>query len=541
MAKVKAVAERGQWSGQFGFIFAAVGSAVGLGNIWRFPGVAYTNGGGAFLIPYIVALLTAGIPILLFDTALGHRFRGSAPLAFRRAAGRTGETLGWFQVLISAFIVLYYTAVIGWAASYFVFSFNGAWNQTGSTQDFFIKEYLQVAEAPFTTQIALSVFIPTAIVWLVAMVVMSGKVSKGLQLVNVIAVPALLVSFGALVIGALLQPGAIDGVNAFFTPNLEVLSKPDVWIAAYGQIFFSLSIAFGIMLNYSSYQKRRANVSGSGVLVAFSNSAFELLAGVGVFAALGFMAHQQHIPVAEIKGISGPILAFVTFPAIISQMPMAPLFGTLFFGSLLLAGFSSLVSIFEAVVGAIIDKFGISRAQVVWGFGIVFAIISLGLFATTSGLTALDTVDNFVNNIGVVGSAVIGLVLITVIMRRGGELARHISAISTFKVGFIWQALITVISPAVITFMLVQVILKLVEKPYEGYPAWYVGIFGWGLIAFMVVFAIALTFVPWKKEPADFIPWPHLPGAKPPVGFKNLRATGANRVPIAEQTQKGAN
>ncbi|MDR1852318.1 MAG: sodium-dependent transporter, partial [Propionibacteriaceae bacterium] len=117
---------RQQWSGQWGFIISAVGSAVGLGNIWRFPGVAYSHGGGAFMIPYLVALLTAGIPILFLDYAIGHRFRGSAPLAFRRIKNWL-EGLGWFQVMICFFIMIYYAAILAWAGSYFVFSFTFAW------------------------------------------------------------------------------------------------------------------------------------------------------------------------------------------------------------------------------------------------------------------------------------------------------------------------------------------------------------------------------------------------------------------------------
>src|SRR5699024_2538142 len=122
------VAQRGAdgretWTSSTGFILAAIGSAVGLGNIWRFPGVAYENGGGAFLIPYLVALLTAGIPILFLDYAIGHRYRGAAPLAYRRMA-RPAETLGWFQIMLSFVIAVYYAAVIAWSLSYFVFAFD---------------------------------------------------------------------------------------------------------------------------------------------------------------------------------------------------------------------------------------------------------------------------------------------------------------------------------------------------------------------------------------------------------------------------------
>ena len=134
---------REQWSGQLGFILSAIGSAVGLGNIWRFPGVAYENGGGAFLIPYLVALLTAGIPILLLDYSIGHRFRGAAPTSFRRLT-RRAEGLGWFQVGVSWVIILYYTVIIAWAASYMVFAVEpGLGRRPGG----FFSGYLHLPEA----------------------------------------------------------------------------------------------------------------------------------------------------------------------------------------------------------------------------------------------------------------------------------------------------------------------------------------------------------------------------------------------------------
>lgn len=121
--------EREQWSGQLGFLMAAIGSAVGLGNIWRFPGVAYTNGGGAFMVPYIVALLAAGIPILLLDYATGHRYRGSSPTALRRISKRF-EWLGWFHVMICFVIMTYYAVIVAWSLRYMLFSLNTAWGAT---------------------------------------------------------------------------------------------------------------------------------------------------------------------------------------------------------------------------------------------------------------------------------------------------------------------------------------------------------------------------------------------------------------------------
>ncbi len=452
---MSAQAQRGQWSSQFGFIIAAIGSAVGLGNVWRFPGVAYDNGGGAFILPYIIALFTAGIPILFLEYAIGHRFRGSAPLALRRIAGKPGETLGWVQVLICVFISLYYTAVIAWTASYFYFSFTGAWEKSESASSFFTADYLHLADAPFTLDFVPGVMWPMIGIWVLVLALMSLGVVKGVQRTNVVMIPVLLVSFFTLVVGALLLPGAFDGLRELFTPNFEALTTPKVWLAAYGQIFFSLSLATGIMITYSSYQRKRANISGSGLVVAFSNSAFELLAGICVFAALGFFASQQHTSISELQGLTGAGLAFMTFPAVVSEMPLSPFFGALFFGSLFMAGLTSLLSILEVVISSIVDKFAIKRTVVIWGVGLPIAAVSVTLFSTTSGLIALDTVDHFSNQIGIVGSAIITAVLVLWVQRRGSELARHVSLISTFKLSKIWLFITSVFAPAVMLAMLV--------------------------------------------------------------------------------------
>ncbi|HAM44199.1 MAG TPA: sodium-dependent transporter, partial [Propionibacteriaceae bacterium] len=312
--------EREEWTGQIGFLLAAIGSAVGLGNIWRFPGVAYENGGGAFMIPYLVAILTAGIPILFLDYAIGHRFRGSAPLSLRRLTGKaSGEALGWFQVAVSFIIAIYYTAVIAWALSYFVFSFTIAWGDDPA--GFFVGEYLQVGDPTLTGGFVPGVLIPMAVVWALVLAVLAGGIAKGVQRVNLIAMPLLVVGFLILVVRSLFLDGALDGLNALFTPHWAALTDPAVWIAAYSQVFFSLSIAFGIMITYASYRKKRSNLTSPGLVVAFANSSFELLAGIGVFAALGFLAHSQATTVGELEGLTGPILSFVTFPLIISHMP----------------------------------------------------------------------------------------------------------------------------------------------------------------------------------------------------------------------------
>jgi NSS family neurotransmitter:Na+ symporter len=502
---------REEWTGQVGFILAAIGSAVGLGNIWRFPGVAYENGGGAFLIPYLVALITAGIPILFLDYAIGHRFRGSAPTAFRRLSGgkRWMEGLGWFQVAIAFVIGLYYTAVIAWALSYFVFSFDLRWGDDPA--GFLTGEYLQVGDPGFSLEFVPGVLIPLAIVWLAAIVVLALGVAKGLQRVNVIFLPLLVVAFTILVVRALFLDGAADGLDALFTPDWAALGDPNVWIAAYSQIFFSLSIAFGIMITYASYRRRRSNLTSPGLVVAFANSSFEILAGIGVFATLGFFAFQQNVQVSELEGLTGVGLSFITFPAIVSQMPGGAIFGILFFGSLTMAGFTSLISVLQVVSAAVQEKFGLTPRSAAVGVGVVSAILSVLLFSTTTGLLALDVADQWANNIGIVTSAVLATILVIWVLRRGPELRYHLNAVSTFQVGRVWVLLVGVLAPVVLGYMLIQRTITLIVDGYADLPGWYLVVVGWGTIAFIVVVAIVVPIFRWRQSPDDFRSWPPYP------------------------------
>lgn len=499
--------ERETWTSNRGFILAAIGSAVGLGNIWRFPGVAYESGGGAFLIPYLIALVTAGIPILFLDYAIGHRFRAGPPLAFRRL-WRKAEALGWFQIGILFVISCYYAVIIAWSLSFFYFSFGTKWGE--DTAGFFTGDYLHLPEkVGVSSELVAGVAWPLAAVWVLIVIVLALGVSKGIEKLNVIGIPLLVLGFGALVIRSVTLPGATDGLNALFTPDWHALGDLNVWIAAYSQIFFSMSIAFGIMISYSSFQRRKANMTSSGLVVGFANSSFEILAGIGVFSALGFLAHQQDVTIDKLEGITGPTLSFITFPAVISQMPGSAIFGALFFGSLVIAGFTSLISLVLGVSVGLQEKFGLSQRTAALTVGIVCGLVSFGLFATTTGLYTLDTVDQFANNIGIVASAIAMCILTVWVSRNIEELRLHLSAVSTFKVGKWWIPVIGLYAPIFLAIMLVEKLRTLIRDGYEGYPTWFIGVFGWGTVGLIVVIAIAGTVFSWKgRDDPSFTPWP---------------------------------
>ncbi|WP_217182707.1 sodium-dependent transporter [Streptomyces sp. AC495_CC817] len=479
------------------FILSAIGSAVGLGNIWRFPYVAYEGGGGAFLIPYLCALLTAGIPLLFFDYAIGHRSRGSAPLAFRRLH-RAAEPLGWWQVLICVVISVYYAVIIAWSAMYTWFSAQLTWGP-GNENDFFFIDFLRsadVAETGVSTEFVPQVGIPLVVVWAIVIVIMALGVQKGIGRANMILMPLLTVMFAVLVVQSLFLPGALDGLNAFFTPNWEALADPAVWASAYGHIFFSLSVAFGIMVTYASYLKRKTDLTGSGLVVAFANSGFEILAGIGVFAALGFMAQAQGTEVSGVAS-SGIGLAFIAFPTIVSQATGGSIIGVLFFGALVFAGVTSLISILEVIVAALQDKLGWGRIRTTLVVSIPLGIVSMALFSTTTALSVLDTTDAFVNAFGIMAVALVAVIVVAWLLYRLPALKEHLNRRSSFAVGRIWMLLVGVLAPLVLGYLFISELIAKISAPYSGYPAWFLAVFGWGMVIALVVLAIGLTLLPW--------------------------------------------
>lgn len=488
--------KRETFSGRRAFILAAIGSAVGLGNIWRFPYTTYENGGGAFIIPYIVALLTAGIPLLFLDYAIGHRHRGGAPLSYRRF-NRHFETFGWWQVMVNVIIGLYYAVVLGWAATYTYFSFTGAWGN--DPVQFFVTEFLKMGDINngVSTEFVGMVVGPLIAVWIVALGVLALGVQKGISRSSSILMPILVVMFIALVVSSLFLDGAAKGLNALFTPDWSKLSDPSVWIAAYGQIFFSLSICFGIMITYASYLKKDSDLTGTGLVVGFANSSFEVLAGIGVFAALGFMATAQGVEVHEVaKGGIG--LAFFAFPTIINQAPFGEVLGVLFFGSLTFAALTSFISVIEVIISAVQDKLRIRRSKVTFIVGLPMMVVSVLLFGTTTGLPMLDVFDKFVNYFGIVAVAFVSLIAI-VANEKLGLLGDHINETSSFKVGFIWRLCI-VLTTGILAFMLFSEAAKVFKNGYEDYPDWFINIFGWGMAITLVVIAFLLSRLKWKSE-----------------------------------------
>jgi neurotransmitter:Na+ symporter, NSS family len=336
-------------------------------------------------------------------------------------------------------------------------------------------------------------------VWVAILAVMLLGVQKGVGATSAIFIPILVVAFAILVVRSLFLPGAAEGLDALFTPNWSALTDATVWAAAYGQIFFSLSIGFGIMITYSSYVHKHTDMPGAGLVVGFANSSFELLAGIGVFAALGFMAQANGVAVGEVA-TSGIGLAFVAFPAIISEAPAGALIGVLFFFSLVIAGFTSMVSIVEVVISAVRDKFEMTRTTATIAVTVPMAVLSLVFFATTSGIYVLDIIDHFINQFGILLVAVVSMLAISWAFRALPTLADHLNYRGSIHIGGWWKVLISVVTPIALAYVLVRAFLTDIETAYEGYPQWMLVTFGWCAAAAVVVFGFLAAAVPWRAR-----------------------------------------
>lgn len=431
---------RSQWNSRFGFMMAMIGSAVGLGNIWRFPNVIYFNGGGSFLIPYIVALFLLGISFVMVEYALGYRFKSSISKILYSIHQKL-EPVGWVVLLIIFLILTYYVCVIGWDLIYFLLSFSKGWGADPNT--YFAVNVLQAsAGIEGITAFVPGVLIAVLVIWAVIFTITQSNLNKGIELVSKILIPVLCLMVVIIVVFSLTLPGAGVGLTQLFTPDWNQLLNFNVWLAAFGQIVFSLSLGMAIAVTYSSYLPDGSKLVDSALTVAFSNSAFEVFNSVGVFAILGFMSVASAIPISGIITEGSYMgLAFIVFPQVFNVMgSYAFIIGPLFFGCILFAGITSAIALVEPISLTITEKFGIKRnksAALVCGLGLLVSL----LFTTQAGLFILTAFDTFLNNFALLLTIVIECIIFGWIYDFD-KLIETMNEFSTIKVGKTWKFVI---------------------------------------------------------------------------------------------------
>jgi len=348
---------RGNWSSGIGFLLAAIGSAIGLGNVWRFPYITGQYGGGAFVLVYIGCVFAVGIPIMLAEFLLGRKTQRNCVGAFKTLRpGSPWVITGWLGV-VSGFVILsFYGVVGGWVLHYTLLSIRNGF--MGRTPEEVSSMFAALAASP-TRQI-----IGHAIFMLLTISIVAGGIHRGIERGNKIMMPALFLILCALLVYALQTEGAKAGIQFLLHPRWDQMSPTGI-LEALGQAFFSLSLGMGAMITYGSYLNREINLVRSSVYVAMGDTLVAILAGFVIFP-LVFTFHLE-------PG-GGPGLIFQTLPIAFSQLPAGVIVGSAFFVLLAFAALTSAISLLEVVVAYFIDERGWNRRGTTWLMGtIIFA------------------------------------------------------------------------------------------------------------------------------------------------------------------------
>ena len=375
-----------RWSSRLVFILAAIGSAVGIGNIWRFPMIVGQNGGGAYLIPYFLAVVCLAVPLMILEMAVGRHWRSNLVASFG-LAGRKLEVVGWLVCLIVLLILSYYLVITGWTLAYLVFSLLGS----------------SVSFSAFSSSLQPVIYFMISV--LVTGVIASLGVNMGIERIVSFMIPFVFLILLALTLFSISLPGFRPGMDFFLRPDYSMLSRPEVWIAAIGQAFFSLSVGMGVLITYGSYLKADADIPQSALIITFFDLLASMLAGMIVFSLVFTFG---------LEPAAGAELAFSTLPRAFGLMPYGRVFSVLFFALLFSAALTSAISMMEVNVAAIMGQSGASRKRaslflmiLLAGIGAPSALSYSSLDLRFYGSRILDLMDVSVGTVGLSFSALL--------------------------------------------------------------------------------------------------------------------------------------
>lgn len=381
-------APREQWGSRIGFLLAAAGSAVGLGNIWRFPYITGKNGGAAFLLIYLAIVFSIGASVMLAELVLGRASKRNSVGTFRVLKGGAWPIVGWIGLIVAFLILSYYAVIGGWTMAYIVKSFTGLMSADGAEGAQGV--FLSFIASPFQVMIAFSLFMLT-----VFCIVYRG-VGDGIERFAKVLMPGLFIILLILMVRALTLPGAAKGVAFYLKPDFSKVTGA-TFIDALGQAFYSLSLGMGILVTFGSYLNKKESIPKSVATVTFLDTLVAFFSGLVIFPTVFAFG---------VDAGAGAGLTFITLPAVFSRMWGGALWSALFFSLLFIAALTSAVSLFEVVVSYCMDELRWSRpkASVVMGLavflmGIPSALSNGAVDIRLFGQGFLDGLDWFCSNI----------------------------------------------------------------------------------------------------------------------------------------------
>lgn len=447
------MSKRGIWNSKIGFILAAAGSAIGLGNLWRFPYTAGNNGGGAFLICYLLSVLIIALPVLIAEITLG-RFAQKNPVGAYQAIRNSPlwKGVGFLGVASGFMILSFYSVVAGWTVGYFAKSVAGHFR--GITPEESSRQFASFAANPGLQLLLITLFIALTIF------VVAKGISGGIEKYSKILMPLLFGILVVMLLRSLTLDGAGQGIEFYLTPDFSKITFKTI-VAAMGQAFFSLSLGMGTMITYGSYLSKQERIPAAAAWVATLDTMVAVMAGFIVFPA---MFSQGLNPADQGTGVM-----FNTLPVLFDKMPLGMIFGPLFFVLLAIAALTSTISILEVPVAYFIDQKGWSRKKAAWLVGIVSLLFGVPSALSQGAVPALGKLplvhmdflglwDLVWGNLTLSVGALMVAVFVGYVWKSRNAVA-EINASAPFRLAPLWQFVIRYVSPVLILLILLSLFL----------------------------------------------------------------------------------
>ena len=491
MAKTK---DKNEWGSNLSFLLAMIGSAVGLGNIWRYPYVLYSNGGGAFFIPYIVAILIMGIPFLILEYGVGYNFKSSFPKAVK-SISKKWEYLGWFLPVAVFMILIYYSAILGWDGFYVIISAFKGWGADPNA--YFTGSFLQANDTlgglgTFVPFVAIAILVGWVIMWVIS----HTDLEKGLGRVSKVLVPLLFAIMIFIVLFSLTLPGAGIGLAELYNPDWSLLLNFNIWMAAFGQMIFSLSLGMSIAFTYASYTKDDSDLVSNALWVTVANCGFENFAAIGVFSILGYMSLQSGVAVPDLV-TQGTGLVFIVYPTVFNVLgDWASVIGPLFFFTVYLAGLTSILSTIEPLSFSIQNKFGWSRNKTMTVLCVFGAAVSM-IYATAMGSYILGIADTFVNQIAILIGVIFECIVFAWIFKAENIIPKLNAKSKSIKLGKWWLVVVKYVLPIFIAIVWIGGILEVISSG---------SMLELAILVILTVILLGATFI-FTKLPAKSGEW----------------------------------
>ncbi len=480
-----------RWDSSTGFLIAMIGAIIGLSGIWKFSYLMYENGGGTFLIPYILAIVIMAIPILVLEFGVGFKFKSSLPKVFYNIKSEF-EIIAWFIVFLIFIVLIYYTCIMSWDLIYIVLSLFKGWGNNPSV--FFTTTLLHSTSNPYgLTYLVVPIGVGLIAIWGLIYLFSRKEINKGILTISKIS---LILSF-VLLIGMLLfslqLPGSRTGIMALFNPNWSVLLDFNVWMAAFGQLIFSYGLGYAIASTYSSYLGDNAKLIDNAWIIVLVSLVFEVLVSVLLFAIMGFMALGRNIPITSLVSDSFSLI-FVVFPNVFNIMdPWVYMVAPAFFLLVFVGSLSTVLALIEPLSNAISEKFGWTRDRAVRQLVLVGLFLSF-IFATGMGEYLLRITDSFITQFAIILAVLLEIIVLGWVYDIE-DIRSVLNSNSYIKVDKSWIITIKFIIPIILAIIWILGVYNLIlvgDRQSLLVQSVIASIF--------VIVPLALTVIPYKGD-----------------------------------------